>query len=91
MQSAYHITDITAIIQHAIGKAQNAFGEPPSLVLCILDCADVPLYKSIKITLDLRLGVASQVMVKAKAISGRSNDQYLGNIMAKGGLLLSVS
>lgn len=72
-----------SIIDDAIAKGRGAFGETPDLLLCLLRTSDIPLYQAIKLNLDLRLGIASQVMSAAKAITGRSNAQYLGNIMLK--------
>lgn len=72
-----------AIMEDACARAHNQFGVPPDVIFIVFQGSSIPLYKAIKAGLDVHLGVASQVMLQEKALSGKGSAQYLANIAMK--------
>ncbi|OBT88213.1 hypothetical protein VE02_02429 [Pseudogymnoascus sp. 03VT05] len=75
--------NLTQVVQDSIARAHNNFGTRPDVIFIILQGASVPIYKTLKAGLDVHEGIASQVMLQEKALSGRGSAQYLANIAMK--------
>lgn len=75
--------NLTQVVKDSVARAHNNFGVPPDVIFVILQGASVPIYKTIKAGLDVHMGIASQVMLQEKALSGRGSAQYLANIAMK--------
>ena len=66
-----------------IGKTGNAFNRKPDIFFFLLHGASTSIYKIIKNVCEVKLGVASQVMLVEKAFNLKGQLQYLGNIGLK--------
>jgi eukaryotic translation initiation factor 2C len=75
--------NLIQVTNDAVARAHNKFGSPPDVIFYILQGASTPIYKTLKAGLDVHLGIASQVMLQEKALSGRGSAQYLANIAMK--------
>ncbi|ELR04129.1 hypothetical protein VC83_02051 [Pseudogymnoascus destructans] len=75
--------NLTLVVKDSVARAHNKFGVPPDVIFIILQGASVPIYKTLKAGLDVHIGIASQVMLQEKALSGRGSAQYLANIAMK--------
>jgi hypothetical protein len=67
----------------AITKAEQEFRSSPDLIIIIVKANSTQIYQAIKQALDIRQGIASQVMVAEKVFKDRGLQQYLANISMK--------
>ena len=74
-------SNMETVVQQSIQKARNEFGIPPDVILVLLEAPTIPLYRAIKNALDVREGVASQIMAGEKAL--KCQPQYIANIALK--------
>ena len=65
-------------------KTQSAFGGiKPQVLFFAFDASSDFLYKGIKHACDVKFGVASQVVIFAKALKNNGQDQYIANLGLK--------
>lgn len=72
-----------SIVNDAKALAMKAFGAEPNVIFFILKGASTERYQVIKMGMDCRLGIASQVMLEEKCMNVKGGPQYLGNIALK--------
>ncbi|OLL23587.1 Protein argonaute [Neolecta irregularis DAH-3] len=74
--------NITDTIRNVISTSLKKFPKLPfSFVLCIYEQRNIDLYKRIKISCDIELGISSQICLRQHVL--KSNLQYIGNVMMK--------
>ncbi|GAB4819183.1 hypothetical protein N2152v2_006229 [Parachlorella kessleri] len=78
--------NVLNIMQQAAQKAQQAFKQPPRLLLVVLPDTGAQLYKEVKQATDSTLGIPSQCIVARKAGIGappKGRAQYCANVAMK--------
>ena len=72
-----------SIVNNACEAATRKFGAPPDVIFFVLQGSSSQTYSFVKMGLDVKMGIASQVMLQEKALTGRGTAQYLANIAMK--------
>lgn len=71
------------IVENACAAASGKFGARPDVLYFVLQSSSAQIYQVLKMGLDVKTGIASQVMLQDKAITSRGAAQYLANIAMK--------
>lgn len=74
---------MATIVDEACQKARSKFNADPNVIFFVLQGASTQIYQLLKMGLDVKKGIASQVMLQEKAFSGKGTQQYIANIAMK--------